>query len=132
MGVAYKRTAFLDLIANISTVSQCSTLCRAHTGCNYWTLYKSGTYAGWCNLLGEVEHQIDTQEAVSGNAECGDVTTTTNSTHTPVTSTSPICTKLANTIEHCISNPKNMTDGYDAEHCKRVLDDFNKFCGDMS
>merc|ERR1712215_199704 len=78
MGVAYKRTAFLDLIANISTVSQCSTLCRAHTGCNYWTLYKSGTYAGWCNLLGEVEHQIDTQEAVSGNAECGDVTTTTS------------------------------------------------------
>merc|ERR1712236_78398 len=76
--VAYKSTSFLDLIANISTVSQCSTLCRAHMACTYWTLYKSGTYAGWCNLLGEVEDQIDTQEAVSGNAECGDVTTTTS------------------------------------------------------
>merc|ERR1712215_67299 len=76
--VAYKSTSFLDLIANISTVSQCSTLCRAHTGCTHWTLHKSGTYAGWCHLLGEVEHQIETQEAVSGNAECGDVTTTTS------------------------------------------------------
>merc|ERR1712215_619313 len=74
--VAYKSTSFLNFKANTSTVSQCSTLCRAHKGCTHWTLHKSSTYANWCHLLGEVEHQIETQEALSGTAECGDVTTT--------------------------------------------------------
>merc|ERR1712236_161592 len=117
-------TSYLEVIANVSTVSQCSTLCRAHMGCTYWTLHKSGTYARMCYFWGEVEYQIDTQEALSGTAECGDVTNTTMS---------PMCKQLANTTaEHCNYDTQDITEQYDEEHCKSLLDHFNKFCGDVS
>merc|ERR1712236_153025 len=122
--VAYKSTSILDLIPNISTVFQCSTVCRSHKGCSYWTLHKSGTYAGWCHLLGDVEHKLDTQEVLSGTAECGDITNTTMS---------QICEDLANiTAEHCNNDPQNIAEQYDEEHCKSLLDHFDVFCVDAS
>merc|ERR1712236_139410 len=122
--VAYKSTSILDLIPNISNVFQCSTVCRSHKGCSYWTLHKSGTYGGWCHLLGDVEHKLDTQGALSGTAECGDITNTTMS---------QICEDLANiTAEHCNNDPQNITEQYDEEHCKSLLDHFDVFCVDAS
>merc|ERR1712215_208947 len=95
--VAYNSTSYLGLIANISTVSQCSTLCRAHMGCTYWTLHKSGTYARMCYFWGEVEYKIDTQEALSGSAECGDVTNTTTATTSTTTTTTTTTTTITTT-----------------------------------
>ena len=82
----------MRFVANISTVFQCASLCRADTNCSHWTLFKA---SGYCDLWESVVSNRTYEMAISGSEACGEVVDQgTATTEKAPTTVSELCQKM--------------------------------------
>merc|ERR1740137_210132 len=123
----------LTYVANISTVTQCASLCRANVSCSYWTLLKD---SGYCDLWETTAGNRTESSAISGSKACGDEIYQPSTTPTPIESTaSALCLKTQEIFkDECLENEisdKEKENKWlkDDKHCQEILKHLEEFCG---